>query len=51
MEPLSDPLTDRKIADVKPPPHKPLQMDRMYPDKGNCPPNPPQMPLMCRICP
>jgi len=24
MEPLSDPLKDRRVKNVKPPPHKPL---------------------------
>ena len=32
MEPLSDPLNDRVIKTVKPPPHRPLTAKLMYPD-------------------
>ena len=30
MEPLSDPLKDRRVKNVKPPPHKPLAAKLMW---------------------
>lgn len=30
MEPLSDPLKDRRVKNVKPPPHKPLAEKLMW---------------------
>jgi len=35
MDPLLDPLKDRKIKKVKPPPHRPLQENIMFPKKGS----------------
>jgi serine/threonine-protein phosphatase 2B catalytic subunit len=34
MEPLSDPCNDRFVKDVNPPPHKPISMELLYPNKG-----------------
>lgn len=34
MEPLSDPKNNRPVKDVKPPPHKPLSENLIWP-KGN----------------
>jgi len=33
MEPLSDPLKDRQIKSVKPPPHRPLLTQLMFPER------------------
>jgi len=33
MEPLNDPVKDRVVKQVKPPPHKPLEAKLMFPDK------------------
>ena len=33
MEPLSDPMNDRAMKDIIPPPHKPLSDDKLYPNK------------------
>ena len=33
MDPLSDPLKDRAIKSVKPPPHRPLSRQLMFPDR------------------
>lgn len=33
MEPLNDPLKDRMVKQVKPPPHRPLDAKLMFPDK------------------
>ena len=33
MEPLSDPIKDRVVKQVKPPPHRPLDPKLMFPDK------------------
>ena len=33
MQPLLDPLNDRIIKQVKPPPHKPLNTELFYPEK------------------
>jgi len=33
MEPLSDPTKDRVVKSVKPPPHKPLSKQLMFPDR------------------
>jgi hypothetical protein len=30
MEQLSDPLKDRRVKNVKPPPHKPLSAELMF---------------------
>ena len=35
MEALCDPLNDRFIKTLKPPPHKPLSSSVMYPDASN----------------
>ena len=35
MDPLLDPLKDRKIKKVKPPPHRPLAEKYMFPKKGS----------------
>ena len=35
MELLLDPLKDRKIKKVRPPPHKPLAENLMFPKKGS----------------
>lgn len=34
METLLDPLNDRIVKSVKPPPHKPLARNLMYPDSS-----------------
>ena len=34
MENLVDPLNDRMVKTVKPPPHRPLDPNLMYPDPG-----------------
>ena len=34
MEPLLDPVGDRAMKDIIPPPHKHLANDLLYPDKG-----------------
>ena len=34
MEALSDPYNDRVMKTVKPPPHRPLSHNLMYPDPG-----------------
>ena len=34
MEPLVDAKNDRVVKTVKPPPHKPLARNLMYPDKN-----------------
>ena len=34
MEPLLDPMNDRVIKSVQPPPHRPLTHKLMYPDDG-----------------
>ena len=34
MELLSDPCEDRQIPTVKPPPHRPLHPNLMYPNQG-----------------
>lgn len=36
MEPLSDPLKDRGVKQVKPPPHKPIDSKLMFPEKLKC---------------
>ena len=33
MEPLSDPINDRAMKDIIPPPHKPLSEELLYPNK------------------
>jgi hypothetical protein len=33
MEPLLDPVNDRAMKDIIPPPHKPLSDDLLYPNK------------------
>lgn len=33
MDTLSDPKGDRNVKSVKPPPHRPLPINIMYPDK------------------
>ena len=33
MEPLNDPLKDRMVKQVKPPPHRHLDAKLMFPDK------------------
>lgn len=33
MEVLNDPLKDRVVKTVKPPPHRPLETKLMFPDK------------------
>lgn len=35
METLNDPIGDRTVKTVKPPPHRPLAYNLMYPDPGN----------------
>ncbi len=35
MEALSDPLNDRYMKDIVPPPHKPLEEDILYLNKCN----------------
>ena len=35
MEPLADPLSDRNLTDLMPPPPKPLAEELLYPNKGN----------------
>jgi serine/threonine-protein phosphatase 2B catalytic subunit len=35
MEALADPLNDRQVKTVKPPPHRPLNTNLMYPDPCN----------------
>lgn len=35
MELLNDPVGDRPMKDVKPPPHRPLSPELMYPDPRN----------------
>ena len=35
MELLLDPINDRKIKKVKPPPHRPLSEKLMFPKKGS----------------
>ena len=37
METLIDPLNDRVIKTVKPPPHKPLDPKLMYPNPSKSP--------------
>ncbi len=37
MEPLSDPLADRQLKDLMPPPHQPLAEHLLYPNKGTLP--------------
>lgn len=34
MEPLPDPLDDRVMKDVLPPPHKPLARNLLFPKNG-----------------
>ena len=33
MDPLKDPANDRAVKTLKPPPHKPLAKNLMFPDK------------------
>lgn len=33
MELLSDPLKDRQVKNLKPPPHKPLEKQFLWPEK------------------
>ncbi len=33
MEPLLDPLKNRVVKTIKPPPHKPLTREAMFPEK------------------
>lgn len=33
MELLSDPLKDRQVKNLKPPPHKPLEKSLLWPEK------------------
>ena len=33
MEPLSDPIKDRQVKNLKPPPHKPLDKALLWPEK------------------
>ena len=33
MELLSDPLKDRKMKSVRPPPHRPLNLSQVFPEK------------------
>jgi len=33
MEPLTDPAKDRAVKTVKPPPHRPLTRQMMFPDR------------------
>ena len=35
MEPLSDPLGDRYMKDMIPPPHKPIDEELLYDNKQN----------------
>ncbi len=35
MDPLPDPLEDRQMKDIIPPPHMPLSDDLLYPNKRN----------------
>lgn len=35
MEPLSDPLNDRNKKTVRPPPHRPLSRQLIWPNKNN----------------
>ena len=35
MKPLSDPLKDREVNDVKPPPHRPLNKRKMFSIEDN----------------
>ena len=35
MDRLVDPLDDRQVKNVRPPPHKPLDPTIMYPDPSN----------------
>jgi len=35
MKPLNDPMKDRYKMDVRPPPHKPLAEELMFPKKGS----------------
>ena len=35
MDPLLDPVKDRRVKKVKPPPHRPLSEKLMFPKKGS----------------
>lgn len=35
MEPLCDPLNDRNMKTVRPPPHRPLARQLIWPNKNN----------------
>jgi serine/threonine-protein phosphatase 2B catalytic subunit len=35
MEPLCDPVGDRKVKTCKAPPHKPLRKNMLFPDSKN----------------
>ena len=37
MQPLLDPLKDRKVKSLKPPPHKPLDKDLLWPSGSSKP--------------
>lgn len=37
MEPLLDPRSDRMVKDIKPPPHRPLKQELLYPGKSQIP--------------
>lgn len=36
MEPLTDPIKDRVVKTIKPPPHRPLTREQMFPEKLKC---------------
>ena len=40
MEPLPDPIKDRVVKTIKPPPHRPLARESMFPEKLKGIPNP-----------
>lgn len=37
MEPLLDPRNDRMVKDIKPPPHRPLKQELLFPGKSGIP--------------
>lgn len=36
MEPLCDPRKDRRVKNVKPPPHRPLSTELLFPKGASC---------------